>query len=74
MYANGFKVRYWSDQYPDWKNNFYDTTDCWKAYEKVHYFVAGGGVKFPKTKNYDEGFVQVFQKMQKGMRGGMNKE
>ncbi len=73
LYGNGFKVRYWSDQYPDWKNNFYDTTDCWRAYEKVHYFVASGKVKFPKTKNYDEGFVQVFRKMQEGM-GGESKE
>ena len=68
MHGNGFQVRVWDEQLPEWRKSFYDTTDCWRAYEKVHYFVAGGKVKWPREKkNRYEAFAEVFRQMQAGM-------
>jgi hypothetical protein len=67
MYGNGFELEYFDNQFPEWKNNFYDSADCWKAYEKIYYLMYQKNVKWPKTKNRFEGFVSAFQQLQQWM-------
>lgn len=64
MYSNGFKVQYYNNQSPEWKRNFFDSTDSWKAYEKIYYLVAQKKIKWPETENKFERFVSAFQQMQ----------
>lgn len=64
MYSNGFNLQYYNYQPTEWKRNFYDSTDSWKAYEKVYYLMAAKKIKWPKTENRFERFVSAFQQMQ----------
>jgi hypothetical protein len=67
MYANGFELKYYDTQFPEWKNIFYDTTDCWKAYEMVYYLMYKKNINWPKTENRFESFVSAFKQLQQWM-------
>jgi hypothetical protein len=67
MYANGFQLKYYDYQFPEWKNIFYDTTNCWRAYEMVYYLMYKKDINWPKTENRFEGFVSAFKQLQQWM-------
>jgi hypothetical protein len=67
MYANGFELRYYDEQFPEWRNIFYDTANCWRAYEIVYYMMYKKNVNWPKTENRFEGFVSAFTQLQQWM-------
>jgi hypothetical protein len=67
MYANGFELQYYDNQFPEWKNTFYDTADCWRAYEMVYYLMYKKDIDWPKTENRFERFVSAFQQLQQWM-------
>jgi len=67
MYANGFELKYYDRQFPEWKTIFYDTADCWRAYEMVYYLMYQKNIKWPKTENRFEAFVSAFQQLQQWM-------
>lgn len=67
MYANGFELKYYDYQFPEWKNIFYDTTNSWRAYEMVYYQMYKKNIDWPKTKNRFEGFVSAFKQLQQWM-------
>jgi hypothetical protein len=64
MYGNGFGVQYPDDQLPEWKNVFYDTSDCRKSYEKVYYLLVQHKVKWPETDNKWERMESAFKHAQ----------
>jgi hypothetical protein len=64
MYGNGFGVQYLDYQLPEWKNVFYDTTDCRKAYESVYYLLARHKVKWPEADNTWERMESAFKQAQ----------
>jgi hypothetical protein len=67
MYANGFELKYYDQQFPEWKNIFYDTSNCWRAYEIVYYLMYKKDVNWPKTENRYESFVSAFKQLQQWM-------
>lgn len=67
MYANGFELQYFDTQLPAWKNIFYDSTDCWRAYEMVYYLMYKKNIDWPKTENRFESFVSAFKQLQQWM-------
>lgn len=67
MYANGFELKYYDYQFPEWKNIFYDTANSWRAYEMVYYLMYKKDIDWAKTKNRFEGFVSAFQQLQQWM-------
>jgi hypothetical protein len=67
MYANGFELKYYDQQLPEWKNIFYDAANCWRAYEIVYYLMYKKDVNWPKTENRFESFVSVFKQLQQWM-------
>jgi hypothetical protein len=67
MYANGFELKYYDYQFPEWKNIFYDTSNSWRAYEMVYYLMYKKDIDWPKTKNRFEGFVSAFKQLQQWM-------
>ena len=67
MYANGFELKYYDYQFPEWKNIFYDTSNCWRAYEMVYYQMYKKNIDWPKTKNRFEGYVSAFKQLQQWM-------
>ena len=67
MYANGFELKYYDYQFPEWKNIFYDTSNCWRAYEMVYYQMYKKDIDWPKTKNRFEGYVSAFKQLQQWM-------
>jgi len=67
MYANGFQLKYYDQQFPEWKNIFYDTSNCWRAYEMVYYLMYQRNINWPKTENRFESFVSAFQQLQQWM-------
>ena len=67
MYANGFELQYYDNQFPEWKNIFYDTADCWRAYEMVYYLMYKKDIDWPKTENRFLGFVSAFRQLQQWM-------
>lgn len=67
MYANGFKLRYFDEQSPDWQNIFYDSANCWRAYEMVYYQMYEKKINWPKTENRFETFVSAFKQLQQWM-------
>jgi hypothetical protein len=67
MYANGFELKYYDQQFPEWKNIFYDTSNCWRAYEIVYYLMYKKDVNWPKTENRFESFVSAFKQLQQWM-------
>jgi len=67
MYANGFELKYYDQQFPEWKNIFYDTSNCWRAYEIVYYLMYKKDINWPKTENRFEGFVSAFKQLQQWM-------
>lgn len=67
MYANGFELKYFDQQFPEWKNVFYDTANCWRAYEMVYYLMYKKNINWPKTENRFEGFVSAFKQLQQWM-------
>ena len=64
MYGNGFSLEYLENEMPEWRNSFYDTADCRKAYEKLYYLMVQKDIQWPKTKNRCERFVSAFQQLQ----------
>jgi len=67
MYANGFELQYFDNQLPEWKNIFYDSANCWRAYEMVYYLLYKKDIDWPKTENRFEGFVSAFKQLQQWM-------
>lgn len=67
MYANGFELKYYDQQFPEWKNIFYDTSNCWRAYEIVYYLMYKKDINWPKTENRFESFVSAFKQLQQWM-------
>jgi hypothetical protein len=67
MYANGFELKYYDYEFPEWKTIFYDTADCWRAYEMVYYLMYQKNVNWPKTENRFESFVSAFKQLQEWM-------
>lgn len=68
MYGNGFALEYLDKQLPQWKESFYDTTDCRKAYEKLYYLMVEKDIQWPKTTDRCKRFVSAFQQLQDWMR------
>jgi len=64
IFGNGYRMFYYSEQEPRWKNSFYDSTDSWKAYEKAYYILATKRVKWPGTKNRFNEMAEAFRQMQ----------
>lgn len=67
MYANGFELQYFDTQLPAWQNLFYDSADCWRAYEMVYYLMYKKDINWPKTENGFESFVSAFRQLQQWM-------
>jgi hypothetical protein len=67
MYANGFELKYYDYQLPEWKGIFYDTTNSWRAYEMVYYLMYKKDIDWPKTENRFESFVSAFKQLQQWM-------
>lgn len=67
MYGNGFELKYYDQQFPEWKNIFYDTANCWRAYEIVYYLMYKKDVNWPKTENRFESFISAFKQLQQWM-------
>lgn len=67
LYANGFELQYFDNQFPEWKNIFYDSANCWRAYEMVYYLLYKKDIDWPKTENRFEGFVSAFKQLQQWM-------
>lgn len=67
MYANGFELKYYDYQFPEWKHIFHDTSDCWRAYQMVYYLMYQKNIHWPKTENRFEGFVSAFRQLQEWM-------
>jgi hypothetical protein len=67
LYGNGFELKYYDYQLPEWKNIFYDTANCWRAYEIVYYLMYKKNVDWPKTENRFESFVSAFRQLQTWM-------
>jgi hypothetical protein len=68
LYGNGFALEYLDKQVPQWKESFYDTTDCRKAYEKLYYLMVEKDIQWPKTTDRCKRFVSAFQQLQEWMR------
>ena len=64
LYGNGFELQYYEYLYPEWKNIFYDSTDCRVAYENMYYKMYEKSVKWPDSKNRFERFVSAFRQLQ----------
>lgn len=64
MYGNGFALEYFNNEVPQWKQSFYDTSTCYKAYEKLYYLMVKKDIKWPKTTNRAERFVSAFHQLQ----------
>lgn len=67
MYANGFELKYYDYQLPEWKTIFYDTANCWRTYEMVYYLMYKKDIDWPKTENRFESFVSAFKQLQQWM-------
>lgn len=67
MYGNGFELKYYDQQFPEWRNIFYDSADCWRAYEIVYYLMYKKDIDWPKTENGFEAFVSAFKQLQQWM-------
>lgn len=67
MYANGFELKYYDQQFPEWRNIFYDSANCWRAYEMVYYLMYKRDINWPKTENRFESFVSAFKQLQDWM-------
>jgi hypothetical protein len=67
MYGNGFELKYYDYQFPEWRNIFYDTANCWRAYEMVYYLMYKKNIHWPKTENRFKSFVSAFQQLQQWM-------
>jgi hypothetical protein len=67
MYGNGFELKYYDQQFPEWKNIFYDTSNCWRAYEIVYYLMYKKNIDWPETENRFETFVSAFKQLQQWM-------
>jgi len=67
LYGNGFELKYYDYQFPEWKNIFYDTSNCWRAYEIVYYLMYKKNIDWPKTENRFEGFASAFKQLQQWM-------
>lgn len=64
MYGNGFALEYFNNEVPQWKQSFYDTSTCYRAYEKLYYLMVKKDIQWPKTKNRSERFVSAFHQLQ----------
>lgn len=64
MYGNGFKLTHHEYQSPQWKKFFYDSSDSWKAYEKMYYLMYQKKVNWPDEKNRFKAFISAFSQMQ----------
>jgi hypothetical protein len=67
LYGNGFQLKYYDQQFPEWRNIFYDTTNCWRAYEIVYYLMYKKNIDWPKTENRFETFISAFKQLQQWM-------
>ena len=67
LYANGFELNYYEYQFPEWRNIFYDTANCWRAYEMVYYLMYNKDISWLKTENRFESFVSAFKQLQQWM-------
>lgn len=64
MYGNGFELIHYNYQPMAWVNVFYDTLDCYRAYEKLYYLFAYNNIKWPKTKDRFENLASAFRQLQ----------
>jgi hypothetical protein len=67
IYGNGVKLEYYEYLFPDWRNLFYDTTDCRTAYEMLYYKMYEKDIAWPKTENRFEFMEAAFSQMQRWM-------
>ena len=63
MYGNGYRLEYYSEQPESWKRNFYDSADCWKAYEKMYYMMNRHKITGAEKQNRYEGFENAFHQV-----------
>ena len=67
LYGNGIQLEYYDNLFPEWKNCFYDSTDCRMAYENVYYKMYQKKIKWPDTENRFERFVAAFSQLEQWM-------
>jgi len=63
IYGNGFQLRHEGEQPFEWKDLFYDSLDCRRAYERLYYVFAYNKVNFPKTDNDFELLASAFKQV-----------
>lgn len=64
MYGNGYELRRPEDQPQRWKQLFFDSADCYKAYEKMYYLMYAHNVKWTETENRYAAMSSAFRQMQ----------
>ena len=64
IYSNGFELIHHTQQRPEWKNIFYDSTDCRKAFEKIYYIFEYDELDWIKTKDRFKMFASAFRQLQ----------
>ncbi len=67
LYGNGMEMEYYDNLLPEWKNTYYDSTDCRIAYEMLYYKMHEKDVKWLDTKNKFERLASAFAQMEKWM-------
>lgn len=65
IYSNGFEVIPYADQDPRWQSNFYDSTDCKLAYDKLNTLLQKEDIDWPTTDNRFKLFVSAFKQLQR---------
>jgi hypothetical protein len=67
IYGNGFQLEYYENLLPEWKQVFYDTTDCRIAYEMLYYKMYEKAVKWSKDESKFKTLANAFVQLQSWM-------
>lgn len=64
IYSVGFGLRALKDQFPDWKNCFFDMTDVRRAHERLRYLMFYNKIRWPEEGNNIELLKAGFHQLQ----------
>lgn len=67
LYGNGFELEYFEYLPSGWRQLFYDTVDCRRAYEMVYYKMYEQNITWPKTEDRFELLASAFAQAQRWM-------